>query len=241
MNVTSMPISKFNLSLLPLNPLTYIHSKMNVIPFKKVTLIALVFIGGHHTIQAQNLVPASNRKWRIDFGGAIGLFSPFDQVSGESWLLGTISQTTIQFNYKKQFFARVQIGETRVGYKNNTTLSASGINSSIDANSSSMNLGLGFGYHRGLGSWEPFIYGGLGPSLVQHPQAVFTESSQTINYSNVSKIYLYGNIGLGVNYNLSKYIILMLECQANQIPGLPKTPSTHLNGISALINAKIAL
>lgn len=212
---------------------------MNVTPFKKVSFIALIFIGSAYAVKGQTLAPAKDRKWRIDFGGAIGLFAPFDQVSGEPMLLGTTTQTTIQFNYKKQFFGRVQVGETSVGYKSNTVFN--GVNSVIDANSSSMNLSLGLGYHRGLGNWEPFIYAGLGPALVHHPQAIFDESTRTIAYSNTSEIYLYGNIALGVNYNLSKSVIVMLECQANKIPNLPKTPSTHLNGISALINVKIAL
>ncbi|MCX2431013.1 outer membrane beta-barrel protein [Pedobacter sp. GR22-10] len=212
---------------------------MNFSIFKKVTLIALVFSGIYYTVKAQVSDPAKERKWRIDFGGAIGLFAPFDQVAGEPMLLGTTSQTTVQFNYKKQFFGRVQLGETSVGYKSNTA--SNGINSMIDANSNSINLGLGFGYHRGLGNWVPFIVAGLGPSLVRHPQADIDATSNTVNYSNDSKLYLYGNVGLGVNYNLSKSIMLLLECQATKIANLPKTPSTHLSGISALINVKFAL
>ena len=212
---------------------------MNFSILKKATFIALISLSISYTIKAQTIDSVKEHKWRIDFGGAIGLFAPFDQVAGEPMLLGTTSQTTVQFNYKKQFFGRVQFGETSVGYKSNTTFN--GINSVIDANSNSINLGLGFGYHRGLGNWEPFIVAGLGPSLVRHPKADIEAVSNTVNYSNESKIYMYGNIGLGVNYNLSKSIMLLLECQATKISNLPKIPSTHLSGISALINVKFAL
>lgn len=212
---------------------------MSIKALKIATFITLISFGSRFMAKAQSTVNPLEHKWRIDFGGAIGLFAPFDQVGGEPMILGTTSQTTIQFNYKKQFFARVQLGETTVGYKSKSTFN--GINSAIDANSSSTNLAFSFGYHRGLGSWTPFIVAGLGPALVRHPQAIFDAPSNTINYSNSSDLYLHGNLGLGVNYNLSKSVMLLLECQATKIPGLPKDPSPHLSGISALINVKIAL
>ncbi|MGE6906494.1 outer membrane beta-barrel protein [Pedobacter suwonensis] len=199
----------------------------------------LLLIGASASAKAQVRNELSDRKWLIEFGGAVGLFTPFQQAKEDKILIGTSSLTAIQFNYKKQFFGRLQVGETRIGFKNKTSYGT--VNSDINVAASNLNVGAFVGYHYGLGNWQPFVILGAGPSLIGVPVTSFEPETNTVQYKTDTRTYLHATGGIGVNYSLSRSIMLLLECQATSLPGLPKEPSTHLEGISALINVKISL
>lgn len=204
---------------------------------KNKFLITFLCIGTSLIAKAQTQSDSSN--WAIDFGGSVGLFIPFNQVNGEEMLIGTNSTTSVQFNYKRHFFARLQFGELSADFKYKTTLGS--LKSEINSNTNSLNLALDIGYQSRLRKWQPLVYAGAGPSYVTIPAMTYDMNTNTARYTTNSSIQLYMNAGAGVNYYLSKSVILVLELQASTVLNLPQKPSANLTGISALVNIKITL
>jgi opacity protein-like surface antigen len=202
--------------------------------------IMLMFIGAlASTARAQNNDDPTARKLYLDFGGSVGLFLPFDQVKDQKTLKGSNAMTALQLNYHRDYFAKLQFGQTTVNYKSQSTIGT--INSGIDAKTNSTNLGLNIGYQHSFGSWQPFILAGAGASFVDVPTASFDKTSNTVNYTTSSNTYTYINAGAGLNYKLSKWCIIYMEGQASTIPNLPQKSRTHLSGISAMIGIKAPL
>lgn len=205
---------------------------------EKIFTALFLICASNAKAQISSEAPAE-RKWMIEFGGAIGPFVPFQQGKNEKTLIGTSSLTAIQFNYKKQFFGRLQFAETRIGFKNQTDYGT--VSSDIDVNASNLNLGIFVGYHYGIGNWQPLVLLGVGPSLIGIPVTSYDPNTNIISYRTKTDTYLHATGGVGVNYNLSKSIILLLEFQGTILPGIPKKPATHLDGVNALINIKISI
>lgn len=204
---------------------------------KNKFLITFLCIGTSFMAKAQTQSDSSN--WVLDFGGSVGLFIPFNQVNGEEMLIGTTSTTSVQFNYKRHFFARLQFGEISAEFKYKTTLGP--IKSAINSNTNSLNLALDIGYQSRLRKWQPLVYAGAGPSYVFIPAMTHDINTNTVSYTTNESIQLYMNAGAGVNYYLSKSVILVLELQTSTVLNLPQKPSANLTGISALVNIKITL
>lgn len=176
-------------------------------------------------------------KWVIDIGGSIGVFIPFHQPRGEDIFIGTNSITSVQFNYKEHLFGRLEVGEISADFRLKNSLG--GVNSDIKSVSNSINLALGGGYQFRIGKWQPFLYTGAGPSYVTVPAMTFDPLLNTVKYRNKASIKLQLNAGAGVNYYLSKAVILLFETKASSLTNMPSNPS--LRGISALVNIKITL
>ncbi|MGQ7855538.1 outer membrane beta-barrel protein [Pedobacter sp. WC2501] len=205
----------------------------------KIIIAVIVFITGSISVKAQKGSTDLEKKWIIDIGGSIGLFIPFHQPKNEDMILGTTTNTSVQFNYEKHYFARLEFGQISVGFRDKSVIN--GINSDINSSTNSLNIGLGLGYQYRIRKWQPFIYGGGGPSYVTVPEMSFDKSSNTVSYRTNSTVNGQLNLGVGVNYYLSRSIILLLETKASSVLGLPKQPNANLSGISALVNVKIAL
>jgi hypothetical protein len=186
---------------------------------------------------AQSDSASIHPKWVIDIGGSIGLFIPFHQPQGEDIFIGTNSITSVQFNYKEHLFARLEVGEISADFRLKNSLG--GVNSDIKSVSNSINLALGGGYQSRVGKWQPFVYAGAGPSYVTVPSMTYEPSLNTVKYRNNASIKLQMNAGAGVNYYLSKSVILLFETKASSLINMPSNPS--LTGISALVNIKITL
>jgi hypothetical protein len=73
------------------------------------------------------------------------------------------------------------------------------------------------------------------------PFTQYQAASNTVRYSTNSGIKLNVNAGAGVNYFLSKSIILLLEARTFSVLNLPQNHSVDLSGISLLVNIKITL
>jgi len=204
---------------------------------KNKYLITFLCIGISFTAKAQTQSDSSI--WTIDFGGSVGLFIPFNQVKGEEMLIGTTSTTSVQFNYKRHFFGRLQFGEISSEFKYKNTLGS--LKSDINSNTNSLNLALDIGYQSRLRKWQPLVYAGAGPAYVFIPAMTYDMNTNTARYTTNESIQLYMNAGAGVNYYLSKSVILVFELQASTILNLPQRPSANLTGISALVNIKITL
>ena len=191
------------------------------------------------TVQAQNNEDVTTRKFYFDFGGAIGVFIPFDQASDQKTLVGSNAMTYLQVNYHQNYFAKLQFGQTTVDFKSQTSFGA--LNSFVSAKANSTNLGMSFGYQRSFGKWQPFILGGAGASFIDVPASSFDAKTNTINHTTSSATNLYINAGAGVNFKISNSFIIFTEAQGSTIPDLPKNSNTHLSGISALIGIKATL
>jgi len=205
----------------------------------KIIIAFIVIISGSKSVKAQIDSTDTEKKWIIDLGGSIGLFIPFHQPKGESMIIGTTTNTSIQFNYEKHYFARLEFGEISADFRDKRMIN--GINSKINSNTNSLNIALGLGYQYRIGKWQPFIYGGGGPSYVSVPEMNYDEGSNTASYRTKTSVNGQLNLGTGVNYYLSKSIMLLLETKASSVLNLPKQPNANLSGISALVNVKIAL
>lgn len=202
--------------------------------------ISLICIGtSAATAQAQNTDDVSNRKLYLDFGGVVGIFIPYDQVKGQKVLIGSNAMTYLQLNYHRDFFTRLQFGQTTVDFKSQNTFGA--VTSQVNAKTNSTNLGLSLGYQHSFGKWQPFILAGSGASFLDVPVTTFDGNTNTVSYTTASATKLYINAGAGINYKLSKSVILFMEGQGSTIPDLPKNSSTHLSGISILIGIKAPL
>lgn len=206
--------------------------------FKNIIAL-IIIIGGSKSVKAQSDSSDTEKKWIIDIGGSVGLFIPFHQPNGESMIIGTTSTTSVQFNYQKHYFARLEFGEITADFRDKSVIN--GLNSKINSTTNSINIGLGLGYQYRIGKWQPYIYAGGGPSYVTVPEMTYDPGSNTVNYRTNSTIEGQVNLGAGVNYYLSKSVILLMETKASSVLGLPQQPNANLSGISVLVNIKIAL
>ncbi|WEA00629.1 outer membrane protein [Mucilaginibacter sp. SJ] len=207
---------------------------------KKSFFVTLMSIGAlASTACAQSVDDPAARKLYLDFGGSVGLFIPYNQVKGQNTLTGSNAMTALQLNYHQNYFVKLQFGQTTVNFKSQSNLGA--INSSINAQANSSNLGLGFGYQHSFGRWQPFVLAGVGTSFIDVPTTSFDVKTNAVNYSTFSGTYLYINAGAGINYKISKSFILFLEAQGSTIPELPNKSSTHLSGISTMAGIKAPL
>lgn len=203
-------------------------------------LITLMFIGALASIaRAQGNDDPTARKLYLDFGGSVGLFIPYDQVKGQKTPTGSNAMTTLQLNYRQNYFVKLQFGQTTVNFKSQSNFGT--VNSLIDAKANSTNLGLNIGYQYSFGRWQPFILAGAGASFIDVPATSFSQATNAVNYTTFSGTYLYINAGGGINYKVSKSFIFFLEGQGSTIPQLPNKSSTHLSGISAMIGIKAPL
>jgi len=201
--------------------------------------VSLFWAAASIRVRAQSDSTHSDPKWVLDFGGSIGLFAPFRQVDDKRFLIGVSSTTSVQFNYKKHLFFRLEVGDVSAGFRYKAV--AGPVNSDINSTTNSINVGLGLGYQYKVKKWQPFVYAGSGPSLVFVPATVYDVSTNTLDYKTNSAIKMHWNAGAGVNYYLSKSVILLLEAKTFTVTNLPKNPSPNLSGISVLVNIKITL
>lgn len=200
---------------------------------------SMLCIGTSLVARAQSDSSATEPKWVIDFGGAIGLYLPYHHADGAKTPIGFTSMTSIQLNYKRHFFTRLEVGDLSVDFKYKSALPT--VNSDVNSTTTTINVGLGGGYRFNYRKWQPFVYAGAGPSYVTVPFTEYRAGSNTVRYSTNSSIKLNMNAGAGVNYFLSKSIILLLEARTFSVLNLPQNHSVDLNGISLLVNIKITL
>jgi hypothetical protein len=202
--------------------------------------ILLICFGASVSIaRAQNSDDPTSRKLYLDFGGSVGVFIPHDHAKGTKTLIGSNAMTSLQLNYRQDYFAKLQFGQTIVDFKSQSNFETA--NSSIAAKANSTNLGLVFGYQHSFGRWQPYILGGAGASFIDVPTTSFVKASNTINYTTSSGTYMYINAGAGINFKVSKAFIFYLEGQGSTIPDLPNKSNTHLSGISAMVGIKAPL
>ncbi|MDP4208171.1 MAG: hypothetical protein Q8928_05090 [Bacteroidota bacterium] len=202
--------------------------------------IVLIYIGTSAVAaRAQNAVEPSERKFYLDFGGAVGVFIPFDQTNDPKTLYGSNAMTYLQLNYQRHLFTKLQFGQTTVNFKSQSVFGT--VTSQFNSKANSTNLGLSTGYQQNFGKWQPFILLGAGASFIDIPTTAFDTKANTVSYTTASTTNLYINAGAGVNFKLSKGYIIFLEAQASTIPDLPKSSYTHLSGISVVIGLKAPL
>lgn len=206
---------------------------------KNIFFTAMICFTASNVSYAQTDSIYSEPRWVLDFGGSVGFFAPFDQFNERKFLAGVSSTTSLQFNYKKHFFTRLEFGEVSAGYRYHSMLGP--VISDINSTTNSINIGLGFGYQYKVGQWQPFIYTGAGPSLVFIPATTYEAGSNTLAYKTNASVKMHMNAGAGVNYYLSRSIILLIEAKTFSVPNLPKNPSPNLSGIAVLVNIKITL
>lgn len=206
---------------------------------KTIFITYLLCIGTSVVAKAQSDSSSTEPKWVIDFGGAIGLYMPYHHADGAKTPVGFTSMTSVQLNYKRHFFTRLEVGDLSVDFKYKSALPT--VNSDINSTTTSISVGLGAGYRFNYRKWQPFVYAGAGPSYVTVPFTTYDTGSNTVRYSTNSGIKLNMNAGAGVNYFLSKSIILLLEARTFSVLNLPQNHSVDLNGISLLVNIKITL
>lgn len=203
-------------------------------------LIALICFGATAgTVSAQSGDDHSMRKLYLDFGGSIGVFIPVDNAADQRASYGSNAMTSLQLNYRQNYFIKLQFGQTTVDFKSQNLFG--GITSRVNTKANSTNLGLAVGYQRSFGPWQPFVLAGAGVSFMDVPATSFDSNTNIVNYSTLSGTYLYVNAGGGINFKISKSFTVFLEGQGSTIPNIPKNSNTHLSGISALLGIKAPL
>lgn len=179
------------------------------------------------------------KKFSVDFGGSFGVFAPFKGSSkgfpDDKYQLGSNGVTFLQLNYKENYFAKLQFGQTTVSYK--SIQSSNGFNSIIDSKANSTTIGINLGYQYKIKHWQPFVMIGSGTSLIDSPKTTLINQN-TISYTTKTGNYLYISGSLGVNYVFNKYFIVSLEGQASTLPTAPSESDTHLSGMSVQLGLK---
>ncbi|WP_148286291.1 hypothetical protein [Curtobacterium sp. B8] len=179
------------------------------------------------------------RKLYLDFGGSVGVFIPVDNAADQRASYGSNAMTSLQLNYRQNYFIKLQFGQTTVDFKSQNLFG--GITSRVNTKANSTNLGLAVGFQRSFGRWQPFVLAGTGVSFMDVPATSFDSNTNIVNYSTLSGTYLYVNAGGGINFKISKSFTVFLEGQGSTIPNIPKNSNTHLSGISALLGIKAPL
>ena len=204
---------------------------------KKNFLIVFLCAGHSFTSMAQ-ADSVHHHKWVLDFGGSIGVFVPFEKEQNKIQI-GSTAMTFLQLNFRKSYFARFQFGQTTVDYESKYQFPNG--TASINSKANSTILGINLGYQYTWKRWNPYVMLGSHIAFIDVPTINTDLNDNNLSFSTATNPFLYLNAGAGINYNVSKSFIFMLESQISTIPNIPSNATTHLSGITFQIGIKSPL
>ncbi len=199
--------------------------------FVKHTIIVLLYFSVNKLLAQTDI-----KKFNYTFNSGIGAYNPLIN-NAKLASTGLLFSFQLQANYKTKYFSRITFSQFSLSYKDN--FAVNGLNIKIEDRLETLTLGLDAGYvFFQKNKFNTYALVGASSAAMFIPKIQYNSANTDSNISKQLNFFPLFNAGIGLEYKLSKLVILSAEIQYVSIPFKTELSSKQFNGIISQLNFK---